>query len=59
MLDQRFDPQSAEGRIYERWEEAGCFRPSGDTSAQAYSVVIPPPNVTGVLHMGHALNNTL
>ncbi|WP_084399989.1 valine--tRNA ligase [Henriciella aquimarina] len=59
MLDQRFDPQSAEGRIYERWEEAGCFRPSGDTSAQAYSIVIPPPNVTGVLHMGHALNNTL
>ena len=59
MLDQRFDPKSAEGRIYERWEEAGCFRPSGDTSAQAYSVVIPPPNVTGVLHMGHALNNTL
>ena len=59
MLDQRFDPKSAEGRIYERWEEAGCFRPSGDTSAEAYSVVIPPPNVTGVLHMGHALNNTL
>ncbi|WP_300381622.1 valine--tRNA ligase [Henriciella sp.] len=59
MLDQRFDPQGAEGRIYERWEEAGCFRPSGDTSAEAYSIVIPPPNVTGVLHMGHALNNTL
>ncbi|MEM5517675.1 valine--tRNA ligase [Henriciella sp. AS95] len=59
MLDQRFDPASAEQRIYERWEEAGCFRPSGDTSAEAYSIVIPPPNVTGVLHMGHALNNTL
>ncbi len=39
--------------------EGGCFKPSGDTSAQAYSIVIPPPNVTGVLHMGHALNNTL
>ncbi|MEE2877749.1 MAG: valine--tRNA ligase [Pseudomonadota bacterium] len=59
MLDQRFDPKGAEQRIYQRWEEAGCFRPSGDTSAQAYSIVIPPPNVTGVLHMGHALNNTL
>ena len=59
MLDQRFDPQGAEQRIYQRWEEEGCFRPSGDTSAEAYSIVIPPPNVTGVLHMGHALNNTL
>jgi len=59
MLDQRFDPAEAESRLYQAWEEAGCFRPSGDTSAQAYSIVIPPPNVTGVLHMGHALNNTL
>ena len=59
MLDQRFDPAEAEARIYQAWEDTGCFRPSGDTSAQAYSVVIPPPNVTGVLHMGHALNNTL
>ena len=59
MLDQRFDPAEAEPRLYKAWEEAGCFQPSGDTSAQAYSIVIPPPNVTGVLHMGHALNNTL
>lgn len=59
MLDQRFDPAEAETRIYKAWEAAGCFKPSGDTSAQAYSIVIPPPNVTGVLHMGHALNNTL
>ena len=59
MLDQRFDPKEAEARIYKAWEEAGCFKPSMDTSAEAYSIVIPPPNVTGVLHMGHALNNTL
>ncbi|MEQ8299260.1 MAG: valine--tRNA ligase [Hyphomonas sp.] len=59
MLDQRFDPAEAETRLYKAWEGAGCFKPSGDTSAQAYSIVIPPPNVTGVLHMGHALNNTL
>jgi valyl-tRNA synthetase len=59
MLDQRFDPAEAEPRLYEAWETKGCFKPSGDTSAQAYSIVIPPPNVTGVLHMGHALNNTL
>ncbi|HRI99290.1 MAG TPA: valine--tRNA ligase [Hyphomonas sp.] len=59
MLDQRFDPTEAEPRLYKAWETEGCFRPSGDTSAGAYSIVIPPPNVTGVLHMGHALNNTL
>ena len=59
MLDQRFDPNEAEARIYKAWENAGCFKPSMDTSAEAYSIVIPPPNVTGVLHMGHALNNTL
>ena len=59
MLDQRFDPAEAETRLYRAWEDGGCFKPSGDTSAQAYSIVIPPPNVTGVLHMGHALNNTL
>jgi valyl-tRNA synthetase len=59
MLDQRFDPAEAETRLYQAWEDAGCFKPSGDTSAQSYSIVIPPPNVTGVLHMGHALNNTL
>ncbi|MEX1250569.1 MAG: valine--tRNA ligase, partial [Hyphomonas sp.] len=59
MLDQRFDPAEAEPRLYQAWEAADCFKPTGDTSAQAYSIVIPPPNVTGVLHMGHALNNTL
>ncbi|MEO1474602.1 MAG: class I tRNA ligase family protein, partial [Pseudomonadota bacterium] len=59
MLDQRFDPAAEEARIYKAWEDAGCFKPSGDTSVQAYSIVIPPPNVTGVLHMGHALNHTL
>ncbi|MEL6857903.1 MAG: valine--tRNA ligase [Pseudomonadota bacterium] len=59
MIDQRFDPKAHEQRIYQRWEEAGCFRPSMDTSAEAYAIVIPPPNVTGSLHMGHALNNTI
>ena len=59
MLDQFFNAAEAETRLYKRWEEAGCFKPSMDTSAEAYAIVIPPPNVTGVLHMGHALNNTL
>ena len=59
MIDQRFDPSAHEQRIYKRWEEAGCFRPSMDTAAESYAIMIPPPNVTGSLHMGHALNNTI
>jgi valyl-tRNA synthetase len=59
MIDQRFDPKAHEQRIYQKWEEAGCFKPSGDTSAKPYAIMIPPPNVTGSLHMGHALNNTI
>ncbi len=59
MLDPRFDPSEAEARLYEAWESAGCFKPSMDTAAEPYCIVIPPPNVTGVLHMGHALNHTL
>ena len=59
MIDQHFNPAEAEQKIYERWEEAKAFQPSMDTSAEAYCIVIPPPNVTGVLHMGHALNHTL
>ncbi|MEO0785311.1 MAG: valine--tRNA ligase [Pseudomonadota bacterium] len=59
MLNSRFDPAAAEPRLYKRWEEEGCFKPSMDTAAEPYCIVIPPPNVTGVLHMGHALNHTL
>ncbi|MEO0450952.1 MAG: valine--tRNA ligase [Pseudomonadota bacterium] len=59
MIDQRFDPKAHEQRIYQRWEEAGCFRPSMDSAAEPYAIMIPPPNVTGSLHMGHALNNTI
>jgi len=63
MLDKTFDPKAAEPRLYARWEESGVFAPrtdrGQDTAAEAYSIVIPPPNVTGSLHIGHALNNTL
>jgi len=59
MLNKSFDPKDAEARIYRTWEEAGVFRPSGDPAAEPYCIVIPPPNVTGALHMGHAFNNTL
>ncbi len=63
MLDKTFDPKAAEPRLYAKWEESGVFAPrtdrDQDTAAEAYSIVIPPPNVTGSLHIGHALNNTL
>ena len=59
MLDKTFDPTAAEPRLYAKWEESGVFAPTTDGAAEAYSIVIPPPNVTGSLHIGHALNNTL
>jgi len=61
MIDKTYQPSEVEGRIYRAWEEAGAFRAGRPERAQAepYSIVIPPPNVTGSLHMGHALNNTL
>jgi len=59
MLEKTFDPQSSEPRLYAAWEASGAFAPTDDTSAQPFSIVIPPPNVTGSLHIGHALNNTL
>jgi len=59
MLDKTFDPRAAEPRLYAQWEASGAFAPRTDGAAEAYSIVIPPPNVTGSLHIGHALNNTL
>jgi valyl-tRNA synthetase len=59
MLDKTFDPQTAEPRLYAAWEAAGAFSPTDDPAAEPFSIVIPPPNVTGSLHIGHALNNTL
>ena len=59
MLEKSFNPQDSETRLYKAWEESGAFKPKMDTALEAYSIVIPPPNVTGSLHMGHALNNTL
>ena len=56
-LDTKFDPKEMETRLYEAWESAGMFKP-GRNKGAPYTIVIPPPNVTGSLHMGHALNNT-
>ncbi|MBL4870397.1 MAG: valine--tRNA ligase [Robiginitomaculum sp.] len=59
MMEKSFDPKTSEQRIYDAWEDAGAFKPKYDESLEPYSIVIPPPNVTGNLHMGHALNVTL
>jgi len=54
-----YDPKQVEDKWYAVWEEKGYFHASPDPSKKPYSIVIPPPNVTGILHMGHALNNTI
>jgi len=59
ILDKSYNPHLVEEKWYRYWMEQGCFRADEDSEARAYSIVIPPPNVTGVLHIGHALNNTL
>lgn len=58
-MNKTFTPQEFEGRIYENWCKKGYFTPKIDKSKPHFSIVIPPPNITGQLHMGHALNNTL
>jgi valyl-tRNA synthetase len=59
MLEKTYRPQDVEQRLYEAWEKAGTFACGQRGNARPYTIVIPPPNVTGSLHMGHALNNTL
>jgi valyl-tRNA synthetase len=59
VLDKSYDPHQVEEKWYRYWEERGYFRADENSEQKAYSIVIPPPNVTGVLHIGHALNNTL
>jgi valyl-tRNA synthetase len=58
-LETKFDPAEIEARLYKAWEEGGYFKPGRKPKAEPYTIVIPPPNVTGSLHMGHALNNTI
>jgi valyl-tRNA synthetase len=58
-LAKAYDPKSFEDRIYEAWKSEGAFMPAATKGKKPFTVVIPPPNVTGVLHMGHALNNSL
>jgi valyl-tRNA synthetase len=58
-LDKNFEPSSAEARLYAGWEEAGAFAAHPERNTAPYSIMIPPPNVTGSLHVGHALTMTL
>src|SRR5260370_14861784 len=59
MLDKTYDPKTFEPRLYAKWEASGVFAPTDDPAAEPFTLVIPPPNVTGSLHLGHALNNSL
>ncbi|MEC5126737.1 valine--tRNA ligase [Verrucomicrobiales bacterium BCK34] len=58
-ISKGYQPGDVETQWYSRWEEAGCFRGNENSDKEAYSIVIPPPNVTGILHLGHVLNNTI
>jgi valyl-tRNA synthetase len=58
-LATRYSPAEVESKWYEQWMKKGFFKASPDPTKESYTIVIPPPNVTGVLHMGHMLNNTI
>ena len=58
-LNEKFNPKNFEDEIYKNWEENGYFKPSEDKTKIPYTIVIPPPNITGKLHMGHALDETI
>ena len=58
-LAKQYDPKQVEDRIYQSWIEGDYFHAPCDPERKPYTIVIPPPNITGQLHMGHALDNTL
>ncbi|MDX7986875.1 valine--tRNA ligase [Xenorhabdus sp. 12] len=58
-LDKTYNPTEIEQPLYKHWEQSGYFKPNGDTSRESFCIVIPPPNVTGSLHMGHAFQQTI
>ncbi|KHN50110.1 valine--tRNA ligase [Pectobacterium fontis] len=58
-METKYNPQDIEQPLYELWEKQGYFKPHGDTSKDSFSIMIPPPNVTGSLHMGHAFQQTI
>ena len=58
-LPKNYDPKEFEDRLYQFWNERGYFTPKVDKTKKPYTIMMPPQNVTGSLHMGHALNNTI
>src|SRR3990167_10493368 len=58
-IPSRYDPKPTEDKWYRFWEEKNLFTAKANPAKKPFSIVIPPPNVTGILHMGHALNNTI
>jgi len=58
-LPKNYDPQTVEAEAYRTWVDEGCFTADPSATGESYCIVIPPPNVTGALHLGHAINNTL
>ena len=58
-LNKTYDPDQVEEKWYDKWEKEGYFKPDVDEDKEAYSIMMPPPNITGQLHLGHALDNTL
>ncbi len=58
-MEKTYNPKEFEDRLYKEWEESGCFRAERDDSKVPFTVMMPPPNITGQLHMGHAMDETL
>ena len=58
-LNDKFNPKDFEDELYNEWEEKGYFKPTMDKNKESFSIAMPPPNVTGKLHMGHALDCTI
>ncbi len=58
-MEKTYNPQDIEQPLYEHWEKQGYFKPNGDESKESFCIMIPPPNVTGSLHMGHAFQQTI
>ncbi|MCI8444352.1 MAG: valine--tRNA ligase [Clostridia bacterium] len=59
MLKEKYHPKDFEDKLYQEWEEKGYFKPNMDSTKESYCIMMPPPNVTGKLHMGHALDGTI
>ena len=58
-LNEKYNPKDFEEKLYQEWEEKGYFKPNMDKTKEPYCIMMPPPNVTGKLHMGHALDDTI